>query len=525
MPPSPFSHQNLRRGPARGAFPGSADNGVLARSSAAAGVHVGGLPLDRTVSGAAELREVPEGTGKAACGEASTVQGGKDGSEPFYLQGCGCGGACDAGANPGSGSRTGGVGPLTNPGEGAGDGGPGRHSAGGAGHRHAREAPASGNHGPMHSGSTYTGTHVDIYLSSGYSQAGNPSCDTGNNGGCGLYRVRWNLTMGYAEGVELVEGRTVHYGGGSGATKYSGQIEPALAPGGGLAWIRRDRAADGTETAAALQYRAPGSSTTQTLVSGTGTKTRPQWPWFVDDDRLIFERADGPGDMRTLYEVGTDGAGLRGVAGPTGVNSTGSSYGNPQTHGDALVSFGGGNPENGKYPQPHVSSLSGTSLETFDVGNPDHESYQHPSWSPDGRRVMATRQYAVEGGSSGLHRLLYVFERNAGVWVSQGRLFDAPALSSLPPAFQQLQPLSCSLLTFKYAQWCAFEDWIVVTAFCNDSTDASIPPAMSRVLLVNVRDPAAPAFHDVTQAVAAAVGGLASDADWRGMFSTCALVT
>ena len=97
MPPSPFSHQNLRRGPARGAFPGSAVIGVLTRSSTAAAGRTGAGPLQRGVTGRAALRDVPSGVGRAACGAKSKVQGGRDGNEPFYVQGCGCGGSCDAG--------------------------------------------------------------------------------------------------------------------------------------------------------------------------------------------------------------------------------------------------------------------------------------------------------------------------------------------------------------------------------------------------------------------------------------------
>ena len=71
------------------------------------------------------------------------------------------------------------------------------------------------------------------------------------------------------------------------------------------------------------------------------------------------------------------------------------------------------------------------------------------------------------------------------------------------------------------SHWCGDATHVVATVFCTDPADRTIPPSMSRVLLINFKDPQNPVHYDVTAAVGSAFRGEGGNRRWRGIFSVC----
>lgn len=84
-----------------GMFAGMGVMGAMIGSGRTAGWNAGAGPAGMNLGGPAVSRVLPEQQGVAACGAASKATGGKDGAEPFYMEGCGCGGVCGAGCRCG----------------------------------------------------------------------------------------------------------------------------------------------------------------------------------------------------------------------------------------------------------------------------------------------------------------------------------------------------------------------------------------------------------------------------------------
>lgn len=491
-----------------------------------------GTPLRGAMAGGvAILRPVPAGPGKAACGGDSRLKGGRDGAEPFYTEGCGCGGGCGGALNP-----------MPAP----------------AGVEDAASAPDA-RHAGEFTPASVVGPVVDIYLSSGVHASSGTSCDSNNQGNCGLYRVRWDIGARRATEVEHLAGTT--YGPG-----YTyGNVEPAVNSRGDVAFIQRAYATSsggtsGAEHSASLRLLRAGGSTTTELDSGVHSQDRPQWPWFAEDDRVVYEKVRNTtveglqGEWRTLWSVQTDGGhpspriGVDGVGNqnlPVSeqlssglfrefpfVSTRNISYGNPQVFttagGDSrLLTFGLG-PDSRLYsdptlgprfvPWPHETALDGTDRRPFLSDDANLVSCQHPAWSRDGQRVMCTQHeeevmVTFPDGTGARSKPLRVFNQDDEIgWKDAGLLFDRTR--RLPPAFDRK---SYHTLVFKFAHWCGDDDHVVATVYCTEGT--SHTSAQSRVLLIDLTG--RHAHQDLTAIVAKHFPWLGDAAHWRGIFSVC----
>lgn len=90
---STLAHAHIGARPV-GVFAGMGVMGAMIGSGRAAGWQAGSGPPGGSLGGSAVSRVLPEQQGAAACGAKSTAKGGKDGAEPFNIEGCGCGGGC-----------------------------------------------------------------------------------------------------------------------------------------------------------------------------------------------------------------------------------------------------------------------------------------------------------------------------------------------------------------------------------------------------------------------------------------------
>jgi len=387
------------------------------------------------------------------------------------------------------------------------------------------------------------GPFVDIFLSAGSLDDWDASCDRTNQGNCALYRVRWDLGSERATQVERlgVPLRSV-----SGMD--IGLVEVAAGSGEQLAWLYRgfaERGGKHAERASWIAYwEGKGLPRSTPLDEGTAAPDRPQWPYFYDDTTLVYEKA-GANDMRTLWRVNTDGSGREALIGKHGTrnralfsgrNTADVSYGNPQVdHSEAtprIVSFG--KDESSSEPVPHVTTIDGRNREDFDATSvyKGFTSPQHPSWSHDGKRIIAMRHEGAQTrlGDSDPHRLwrmLYTFERSSlGVlgavwpaWRPTGLTFEPLPFADMSSVFT-VNP--CKYLTFKFARFCGDDNHIVATVYCSDA-DKNVEA--SRVLLIDIRDPAKPVYHDLTDRVRHAFpDGYARDR-WRATFPACRSVT
>lgn len=384
------------------------------------------------------------------------------------------------------------------------------------------------------SGSFFTpasvGPWVDIYLSAGVEDGG-ASCHHDNQATCGLYRVRWDLGLERAVEVERLFRPTRDADG----TEY-GHVEAAVSDDGDLTWLLRGyRASGGTAKGSYLLHLRSGATFFSVLDFGTAVADRPQFPWFYHDDSVIYSKHDGGEtaggqDWNSLWwvRVGDRPYALVGRGPETYLNGGGSedvSYGNPQAAGGAdlrIVTFGVDLDSSGEasdHPNPHVTFVNGRGREDFSLGGGSFKSCQHPAWSLDGTRIACTRHEKPERASSGGEvRALFEFTPDGSTWESQGRLFKPADPAGLPSPFPEV---SCDLLTYKQAHWCGDATHVVATVFCTDPADRTIPPSMSRVLLINFKDPQNPIHYDVTAAVVAAFREEGGNRRWRGIFSVC----
>ena len=384
------------------------------------------------------------------------------------------------------------------------------------------------------------GPFVDIFLSAGSLDDWGASCDATNQGNCGLYRVRWDL--GSERATEVVRlGMPLR----SVAGMDIGLVEVAAGSGEQLAWLYRgfaERGGEHGERASWLTYwDGKGLPRSTPLDEGTDAPDRPQWPFFYDDTTLVYEKADQADDMRTLWRVNTDGSGREALIGKNGTQNRALifgrytadvSYGNPQVdHSEAtprIVSFGPD--ESSALPVPHVTTIDGRNREDFDATSvyKGFTSPQHPSWSHDGKRIIAMRhEVPYRDGDGRFWRRLYSFERSSlGVlgavwpaWRPTGLTFEPLPFADMSSVFT-VNP--CTYLTFKFARFCGDDNHIVATVYCSDA-DKNVEA--SRVLLIDIRDPAKPVYHDLTDRVRQAFPDGYTRDRWRAIFPACRSVT
>jgi len=423
--------------------------------------------------------------------------------------------------------------------------------------------PITGASGPawgdisMTTGTFLSGAHdpeprlLEIFLSAGVvAWGGEYSCDHHSEGSCSIYRVVWNVPAKKAKSVELwVPNEHTETGSGSGSKAYyHGAVEADVNSVGDLVYLRRT-----------YQWRFPLSladySSQILLMSEDGTtktssfqaKTasdRPQWPEWWFDDLVLFETSrdldpdgkDKVDDYRTLWYLDKPSSPPIKLLGPDDPDAlfdgAGYSFGNPRVspvNPNEFVTFGGDSAHQNGQPVPHVHSVTGNGLTTDQFRLKDGmESCQHPDFSPDGERVLCTRQSTVEDGASdGADevRALFVYDRNDPHWSNQRELFTRIPLNDagFPSTFQP-SGASCDRLTYKHAHWCGTDDLLVADVFCteNPGNDATVDPndwavTASRTFLIDLSE-GQTRYYDVTAAVEEKLG--AAPGSLRSKFPT-----
>lgn len=393
---------------------------------------------------------------------------------------------------------------------------------------------------------------VDVYLSVSASialvEGTYPACNQDNDEDCDLYRVRMNLVTGRATEVE----RVVAQSGGF------GNVQPALSPSGRrLAYVRRS-GKFGYLEAMDLNTRA----VTQ-VASGIRTSdinTKPQFPNWYDENTLLFHTGER-GDC-TLFRSQLDDSedlhfgAAEALMGPRSDVSTTTSFADANTRSRSgglesmadpfskqiprVATFG---PYTTETDAPRVHSLTPETpggsqilVQKFSLGSnmegQDIEKCHHPAWNPSGNRIMCTSQkpneeYHVEGDN--LLRFLYTYSSVGGLWSDPEAAFTPLTPEELEIEFGRIFPASgsphCEIYTYKFAEWCASDDYIVATVFCSaqrrdiSTSDDPYTIISSRVMLIR-RFPVR--YTDITRIVERSRGlrpGMV-----HGVYSTCARV-
>ncbi len=144
------------------------------------------------------------------------------------------------------------------------------------------------------------------------------------------------------------------------------------------------------------------------------------------------------------------------------------------------------------------------------------EGCAHADWSPDGTRLLCTEQGtpALAGG-----RQSQIFALPFDPAVAPGVVpTDAAPLFAHRPAaelFELASDQACDVFHHKYARWCG-DDAVLATIACGCETAACQAEAggptlliADRVFLIDLIDPAAPRYHDLTAALEAELGAAA----------------
>lgn len=392
---------------------------------------------------------------------------------------------------------------------------------------------------------------VDVYLSVSASTdtaAGSyPACNQDHFTDCDLYRVRMNLVTGRATEVE----RVVAQSGGW------GNIQPALSPSGRrLAYLRR------SESKSALEAWDLETGATTQVVYGEkvdGVNSRPQFPNWYDENTLLFH--SGEQDDCTLYKSQIDDAhdlhfgAAEALLGPRSDVSTTTSFADASTRRDAKdvgtshsisprrdpsVATFGSNPTSDGFETPRVHALAPASptatavrTQEFDLGENMEgngiNTCHHPAWNPSGNRILCTSQNPSEAYNNpkdNYLRFLYSYSETNGTWSDPNPVFIPFTPEELEDQFGPVFPRNgtphCEIYTYKFAEWCASDDYIVATLFCSTQDENSGASASndiiisSRVMLIR-RFPVR--YTDITGIVEASRG--LSSGQTHGVYSTC----
>lgn len=387
---------------------------------------------------------------------------------------------------------------------------------------------------------------VDIYLSAGKAEnldsetESYRSCNYNDESNCSLYRLRIVPATG---GVIRVE-RVAQAAGGYGA------VQPALSPSGDrLAYVLRN--SSGSSQWSYLIAEEVGVGGFRIVSYGRkesgGIINRPQFPNWYDDDALLYHTGE-QGDTTLYRSTVTDDAAYtfgeaEALLGPRSGVSTTTSFADASTRQSDGASAGmrvttfGPHGEADAAPRVHrLNPLSATSTEVetqdFSLGMNMAGTHiaecHHPTWNPGGTKVMCTAHgtdaypletYPVGGGPQ--LRFLYMYGQSASRWSGATPAFTPLTPAALATRFGALFPTGgmpqCRIYTYKYAEWCASENYIVATVFCSDDFYNRTNPAFSsRVMLIQINPLR---YIDLTSIVEGATG--AALGEIHGIYSTC----
>jgi hypothetical protein len=361
---------------------------------------------------------------------------------------------------------------------------------------------------------------VDVILSVG-TPSGSSTCQPDSEAACEMVRVRLDLTTGVASKVVTLVGKAAVGASGSGVA------EPAVSPDGTrVAWL--ERGGQGVQ----LWAKAFAESGAHLIVkSGRkqngGSGLRPEWPEWLGNDTLLFSSKTGSSDGKedkTIFSVSVADlsrpgdpvarAGA-GVSGWTGAQDPAVYAGSSSTQ---LVAFGpvpGGSSEAYQLKlAPIDSSGRPTSGPTIvaagkNAAGRDIVGCHHPAWNASGDRITCMVHSPSESIGGISTKLLYSYARDAaGRWSLAGRAFEpvTPTAAGLAVASRLTADAGCQVLTWKYAQYCQSDDYLVATLYCSlggKSGRRGAEIGASRVLIVHTNPVE---YFDVTAMVEADAG-------------------
>ena len=153
------------------------------------------------------------------------------------------------------------------------------------------------------------------------------------------------------------------------------------------------------------------------------------------------------------------------------------------------------------------------------------EGCAHVAWTPDGTELLCTEQGTDLAGYPQSRLYSFAFDVDAPpttgtVATPSEPLFPHAVAEDL---FEIPDGLNCDIFHHKYAEFCGRPDVVVATLGCadcegktpcplrTDDTTVDVTLIADRVYLIDISDPSAPKYHDLTQAVEADRGRTAND--------------
>lgn len=290
-------------------------------------------------------------------------------------------------------------------------------------------------------------------------------------------------------------------------------------------------------------------------VSSGVSHSRPQFPNWYTDDVLLYHA--GEAEHCTLYSsellycrpprlyfststalLGSDSStstmtsfadantsqseGSRGVG--SGPQKNIATFGVSDTHGTEEA------------PRVHArrawpATLTEVATEEFDLGTNDAgapiRECHHPAWSVSGESILCTNHRPAEPyprGAESDSRLLYMYSRTGSTWSGAELVFTPLTPDDLSTDFGSLFPMegdpSCQIYTYKYAEWCGTDNYIVATVFCSDDDYVEENPIFSSRVFLIQRSPLI--YIDLTRFIEQELG--LSVGEMHGIYSTCALI-
>ena len=183
-------------------------------------------------------------------------------------------------------------------------------------------------------------------------------------------------------------------------------------------------------------------------------------------------------------------------------------------------------------PQPLVTDRSTGQLWAFELVTTEAayagtslEGCAHLAWSPDGTRLLCTEQ-GTSVFSNDLTARIHVFDFDrASATPGEINTVDTAPLFEHQTSNELFAGEECDIYYHKHAEWCV-EDVVVATQGCACTSDdcktesgAGSKLIATRVVLLDVRDPGVPVYHDLTSQLEAAGGH--SPGDLTSFTATC----
>lgn len=327
--------------------------------------------------------------------------------------------------------------------------------------------------------------HVVVYAATGPKALAAPSCDSTDNTLCSLYRVE--LRLGATATPVGAPSRLVAAGTLDGEP--AGLSEPTLSPDESqLVWVERNRRSSRLRGLVLPDGAARTVLDVGALPTAPGGVGRPEWPDFATNTLLLFDtiaRVEQDLQLKTVWSLD-----LTHPSAPRPRLGTGGADGEELGLHDVAVWRGDGPLRAvafGPVPTPdhldlvpHVETLTAEGAPTGDItafdlgrnasGAPIRECH-HPAWNYAGDAILCMVHQPAETVDGLATRLLYTWTRDTtGRWTNPRRTFEPLRLDRLPLPSAALfaDTTSYQHVTYKYAQWCGTDDWVLATVYASN---------------------------------------------------------